>query len=339
MHVLITGGCGFIGSHLVEYHLNKGNKVHVVDDLSTGSIHNVSAFQNNPNFQFDKADILTWSGLEKSAVWADQIYHMAAVVGVYRVLAEPINVLATNIPGCERVLRAVAATGWKPRVLIASSSEVYGQSLTDNIGFKESDNLVIESAAKNRWNYAISKIADEAFGLSYARELNLPVTLIRFFNTIGPRQTGRYGMVVPRLVEQAVHNQPITVYGDGSQSRSFCDVRDTVVALDALANTPDSVGEIINVGNDREISINHLAELIRNRANSNSPIVHIPYEEAYGKAFGETFIDILRRRPNLEKFYGLTHFKHQWTLEQTIDDLITRVRDHTTLPREENISK
>ncbi len=326
MHVLVTGGAGFIGSHLVEYHLNKGHKVHVVDDLSTGSLQNIAVFQGNPHFLFTQADVLTWSELEKSAAWADRIYHMAAVVGVYRVLAEPINVLATNIPGCERVLRAAAANGWKPRIMIASSSEVYGQSQGTDSGFKETDNLIIESAAKNRWNYAISKIADEAFGLSYTRELGIPITLMRFFNTVGPRQTGRYGMVVPRLVEQAVNNQPITVYGDGNQTRSFCDVRDTVLALDALANTTDSVGEIVNVGNDGEISINDLAELIRKRAGSKSHIVHVPYKEAYGEKFDEAYIDIQRRKPNLTKFFKLTGFQHHWTLEKTIDDLIARAR-------------
>lgn len=320
MHILVTGGCGFIGSHIVEHHLEKGDDVFVVDDLSTGSIQNVSRFKTNPHFRLKQADILTWNGLKKAAAWADRIYHMAAVVGVYRVIAEPIKVLATNIPGCERLLRAVVASSWKPRILIASSSEVYGPG--HGKGFKETDNLIIESAAQNRWNYAVSKIADEAFGLSYARSLGLPITLLRLFNTIGPRQTGRYGMVVPRFVNQAVKGEPITVFGDGNQTRSFGDVRDVVQALDIIAKTPACIGEIINVGNDHEITINDLAELIRKKANTSSPIQHIPYEEAYDKMF----VDIKNRRPNLDKFFKLTGFKHQWTLEKTIDDLITKAR-------------
>lgn len=321
MHILVTGGCGFIGSHLVEYHLTKGDMVHAVDDLSTGSLNNILPFQSNPNFRVDQADILTWDGLYEAVDWADRVYHMAAVVGVFRVLAEPIKVLATNIPGCERVLRAAVASKWMPRVLIASSSEVYGNT-EHNHAFKESDNLQINSAAQNRWNYAISKIADEAFGLSYARRLNLPVTIIRFFNTIGPRQTGRYGMVLPRFIEQALSNTPITVYSDGKQTRSLCDVRDTVRILDILANSTSSIDEIVNVGFDQEISIKELAELTRQKTNSSSSIIHIPYEEAYGEAY----TDIRNRKPNLEKLSRLTGYKHQWTLEDTIEDLISRAR-------------
>ncbi len=320
MHVLITGGCGFIGSHIAEYHMDKGDVVHLIDDLSTGNFDNVEQFKDRPNFRFNQVDILTWPELERTVAWADRIYHMAAVVGVYRVMAEPIKVLSTNIPGCERLLRAAANSGWKPRILIASSSEVYGQG--QGQAFAETDNIIIESAAHYRWNYAISKIADEAFGLSYAQSAHLPITLIRFFNTVGPRQSGRYGMVLPRFVEQAVANQPLTVYGDGEQTRCFCDVRDTVQALDRLANSQESIQEIVNVGNDREISMNELAQMVKTMSNSKSEIVHIPYEEAYG----EVFLDIQRRKPNLEKFYRLTGYHHQWSLEATITDLIELAR-------------
>ena len=216
MHILVTGGAGFIGSHIVEYHLAKGDQVHAIDNLSTGILDNIAAFKNNTLFRFDNENILLWSQLEKAVTWADRIYHMAAVVGVYRVLAEPIEVLAVNIAGCERLLRAVATAGWRPRVLIASSSEVYGPG--NGQALKEDDMVTMESGARNRWNYAISKLANEAYGLSYARKLNIPVTLIRFFNTIGPRQTGRYGMVVPRFVKQATDNGVITVFGEGSNS-------------------------------------------------------------------------------------------------------------------------
>ncbi len=320
MHILVTGGCGFIGSHIVEHHIEKGDEVFVVDDLSTGSIQNISQFQNNPKFRLEEADILTWDGIHKAAAWADRIYHMAAVVGVYRVIAEPIKVLATNILGCERLLRAAQASSKKPRILLASSSEVYGPGHGTN--FKETDDLIVEAAAQNRWNYAVSKIADEAFGLSYARSLGLPITLLRLFNTVGPRQTGRYGMVVPRFIKQAVNGEPITVFGDGKQTRSFGDVRDVVQALDIIAQKPACIGEIMNMGNDHEITINNLAELIRKKASSSSAIQHVPYEKAYGEAF----VDIKNRKPNLEKFFKLTGFKHQWTLEKTIEDLISKAR-------------
>lgn len=320
MHVLITGGAGFIGSHLVQYHLAKDDRVHVVDDLSTGAKSNIAPFIGNPDFHFDEADILSWSGLEKAAAWADRIYHMAAVVGIYRVLAEPIKTLATNVAGCERLLRAIHAGGWTPQIILASSSEVYGSS--GHGSFREDDELVIRSGAQSRWNYAISKLADEALGLSYARKYGLHITVIRLFNTIGPRQTGRYGMVVPRFIDQAVRNQPLTLFGDGTQTRSFCDVRDTIVALDELAGIPESAGEIVNVGSDREISIIALAEKIRERAGSTSPIEYVPYLKAYG----EGFEDLPHRRPMLEKLRRLTRFQPRWSLENTVDDLIRLAR-------------
>ncbi len=328
MHILVTGGCGFIGSHLVEYHINKGDYVHAIDDLSTGTTENVLPFTETSRFRFDQVDILTWSELERTVGWADRIYHMAAVVGVYRVMAEPIKVLATNIPGCERLLRAAAKSGWNPRIIVASSSEVYGQG--QEKAFCETDDIIVESAAHSRWNYAISKVADEAFGMSYAQNAGLPITLVRFFNTVGPRQSGRYGMVLPRFIEQAVAGEPITVYGDGHQSRCFCDVRDSVVAMDRLAGNEASVHEIVNVGNDREISINALAEMVKELSGSASEIVHVPYEEAYGAKF----IDIQRRKPNLDKFYRLTNYKHEWTLEQTIKDLIDKQRQKLTTKKD-----
>jgi UDP-glucose 4-epimerase len=320
MHVLITGGAGFIGSHLIEYFLNKGDKVHAIDDLSTGSKDNILPFQGNPDFRFDEASVLTWQGLDKTAAWADYIFHMAAVVGMFRVLSEPVKTLAVNIAGCERLLRAAYAGKWNPHVMIASSSEVYGASTA--IPFKEDHDLTIGSLTNLRWNYSTSKLANETFGISYAKKFDMPVTTVRLFNTIGPRQTGRYGMVVPRFVNQAISNKPITVFGDGSQTRSFCDVRDTVVMLDKLVSSPLSKGEIVNVGNDREISIIQLAELIKERAGSSSSIVYVPYVEAYGKEYQ----DVARRKPSLEKMYSLTHFQHKWTLEDTVDDLIARSR-------------
>jgi UDP-glucose 4-epimerase len=320
MHVLVTGGAGFIGSHIVEHHLAKGDNVYVVDDLSTGSQQNVDDFIKHPNFRFVNADILTWSELEKTVAWADRIYHMAALVGVYRVLAEPVRVLAINIAGCERLLRCAAASSWRPHIIIASTSEVYGPG--NHPELNEELPLIVHSGAKNRWNYAISKIADESFGLAYARKEGLKVTLARFFNTIGPRQTGRYGMVVPRFINQALTQEPITVYGSGEQTRSFCDVRDTIVALDLLASNPVSVGEIVNVGNNYEISIKNLAELVCKLACSSSKIQLIPYKQAYG----EEYDDIMHRKPDLTKFYKLTNFKHQWNLEKSVNDLIAKYR-------------
>ncbi|HXS74195.1 MAG TPA: NAD-dependent epimerase/dehydratase family protein [Rhodanobacteraceae bacterium] len=320
MHVLITGGSGFIGSHLVDLHLARGDQVHVVDDLSTGVRANLAAHADNPGFRFDEADVLTWDKLDRAVGWADRIYHLAAVVGVYRVIAEPTRVLATNIAGFERLLRAAHAGGWKPQVVLASSSEVYGHNDEDVL--REEQDLVVSTRAGTRWGYSVSKIADEALGLSYAQRYGIPAVIARFFNTIGPRQVGRYGMVVPRFVAQAVRNEPITVFGGGTQTRSFCDVRDTVVALDALASRADRDTVIANVGNDREISINHLAKLVIARARSRSAICSVPLREAYG----EDFEDIRRRRPNLERLRTLTGFAHAYTLERTIDDLVAAER-------------
>lgn len=321
MHVLITGGAGFIGSHLVDLHLSLGHQVHVVDDLSTGQRSNIAAHADNPLLQFDHADVLTWDRLEKAVGWADRIYHLAAVVGVYRVIAEPTKVLATNIAGCERLLRAAREGGWKPQVVLASSSEVYGHN--DEAVLQEDRDLTVSSRAGTRWGYSVSKIADEALGLSYSQRFGIPAVIARFFNTVGPRQVGRYGMVVPRFIQQAVDGDPITVFGGGSQTRSFCDVRDTVVALEALATRTGRDTVVANVGNDREISIRELAEMVIRRAGSSSMIEDVPLREAYG----EDFEDIRRRRPDLARLRATTGFKHRYTLEQTIDDLIAAARE------------
>jgi UDP-glucose 4-epimerase len=338
MHVLITGGAGFIGSHLVDLHLAKGDQVHVVDDLSTGVRANLARHEDNPNFRFDEADVLTWDRLDRVVGWANRIYHLAAVVGVYRVIAEPTKVLATNIVGCERVLRAARDGGWNPQVVIASSSEVYGHNDEDIL--HEDQDLTVSTRAGTRWGYSVSKIADEALGLSYSQRFGIPAVISRFFNTVGPRQIGRYGMVVPRFVAQAVRDQPITVFGGGDQTRSFCDVRDTVVALDALADAARTETLTCNVGNDREISIRDLAHLVIERAGSKSGIEDVPLRMAYG----EDFEDIRRRRPNLSRLRELTGFEHRFTLEQTIDDLIVAERQrlqgekdgHCTLVRNQS---
>lgn len=318
MHVFISGGAGFIGSHLAEYHLARGDKVHVLDNLSTGSLDNLHTFIDNPCFKFSNHDILVWPDLRTAVAWADRVYHLAAVVGVQRVLEDPVRVMSTNMAGTERLLRAVNEDQWKPQVLLASSSEVYG--FNEHAPYSEQDPLVFASGGRLRWSYALTKLADEYLGFAYHRGCGMDVKVARLFNTVGPRQVGRYGMVLPRFVSRAVYDEPLTVFGNGEQTRSFCDIRDTVVALDLLAGCNEAVGEVVNVGNDREISIKALAQLVRDRAHSHSAIEYISYAEAYG----EEFEDIRRRRPTLEKLRDYTGFEPSWTLEQTIDDLIAR---------------
>ncbi len=320
MHVLITGGAGFIGSHLAEHHLTQGDQVYVVDNLSTGSLGNIEPFRAHPNFRFAEADILHWGDLGRAVAWADRIYHMAAVVGVKKVLEDPVAVMATNMNGTEKILRAIHSGGWNPEVIIASTSEVYGFNAKG--AFAETDDIVLPSGGRLRWTYAVTKLADEFLAFSYARKYRLHVVVVRLFNTIGPNQVGHYGMVVPRFVQHAVNNEPLTVYGSGEQTRSFCDVRDTVVALDGLAGCPAAWGEVVNVGNAQEISIRGLAELAIQRAHSSSPIRFISYKEAYG----EEFDDVTHRRPVLDKLKALTGFAPEWTLTDTLDDLIERER-------------
>lgn len=320
MHVLVTGGAGFIGSHIVEYHLKKGDSVLAVDDLSTGSRENIEPFLSNGNFRFEEADILTWPGIEKAVCWSDRVYHMAAVVGMFKVLKEPIKVLAVNIAGTERILRGARASSWYPDILLASTSEVYGNRDEPGIDLSEEMEPVVSGHMTPRSNYAVSKMADELYGLSYARQHNLRVRIVRFFNVVGPRQTGKYGMVAPRFVDQAVKGNPITVYGDGAQTRCFLDVRDAVVALDRLIANPASIGEIVNVGCQHEVTINELARLAQSKSPVKTAIDHISYEEAYGKEFDE----IYHRRPSVKKLQALTGFIPQWTLEKTIEDLVDR---------------
>ncbi|MBI5751562.1 MAG: GDP-mannose 4,6-dehydratase [Hydrogenophilales bacterium] len=316
MHVFITGGAGFIGSHLAAYHLSRGDHVYVVDNLSTGSLSNIEAFRGNPHFRFVEADILHWGDLGRAVAWADRIYHMAAVVGVKKVLEDPVAVMATNMSGTEKLLRAIHSGGWNPQVIIASTSEVYG--FNPKSSFAETDDIVLRSGGRLRWAYAVTKLADEFLAFAYARNYGLNIVVVRLFNTIGPNQVGHYGMVVPSFIQQAVRNAPLTVYGDGEQTRSFCDVRDTVVALDRLAACPAAWGEVVNVGNDQEISIRGLAELTIQRAHSASTLQFIPYQEAYG----EEFEDVTHRRPVLDKLRTLTGFAPEWKLDDTLDDLV-----------------
>lgn len=318
MNIFITGGAGFIGSYITELHLNKGDEVFVLDNLSTGAKKNIEPFLNNPKFHFECADLLTWNDLSKQIAWADRIYHMAALVGMYQLLAFPVETITMNILGCERLLRHISEVNPSARVIIASSSEIYGPNGLPFLN--ENDLLPFKSTAESKWVYATSKFTDEIFSHAYTKAKGIKATPIRFFNTIGPRQNGVYGMVVPRFIEQAIHHQPITVYGTGEQIRSFCDVRDTVVALDLIAGNEDTIGEIINVGQDQAITMNILAQKIKHLAKSNSKIIHVPYKEAYGQEYE----DIMQRKPDLTKFYHYTSYQFQWDLEKTLMDLIRR---------------
>jgi nucleoside-diphosphate-sugar epimerase len=331
MHILVTGGAGFIGSHLVELLLSEGHSVHVVDDLSTGRAANIAAFRDHPEFWFDRADIVTWDGLWSAARAADQIYHLAAVVGVRRVLDDPIRVLATNIAGTERLLRAVAAGARRPRMMVASTSEVYG--FNQEAAQSEDDDLTYKAGNWARWSYSVTKLAGEHFANAYARKHQLPITILRFFNMVGPRQRGDYGMVLPNFVRQAVRGVPITVYGSGDQTRSFCDVRDGVRMMMELAATDLLPGDVVNLGNDQEISISDLAQLVRERAASSSKIIRMSYADGYG----EHFDDISHRRPDLTRLKTMIDFAPRWTLSDTIDDLIARER-RGFLPRVREIA-
>jgi len=314
---LVTGGAGFIGSHLCEALLGKGNKVYSIDNLSTGRIENVNFLKDKypDNFEHHTASIedseeLISRLLEK----CDTVYHLAAAVGVKNVVDNPINTLKTNLRGTEIVLEEAAKKN--RRIIIASTSEVYGKA-GDNGPFKETDDLLLGSSYNSRWGYAVSKLADEHLALAYHKEKNLPVTVIRFFNTIGPRQVGNYGMVVPRFVGWAMKNEPVQVYGDGNQTRCFCFVGDTINALLKLEDKEEAVGEIFNIGNPDEISMNDLARMIIKKLNSKSEIIHIPYEQAYSKGFE----DMKRRVPDISKIRNLIG----WEPENGLDRIIEAV--------------
>jgi UDP-glucose 4-epimerase len=318
MNVLITGGAGFIGSHLAELHLNNGDSVFAVDDLSTGRRSNIEELLDSGDFRFEAADLLDWDGLEEAVAEADRIYHLAAVVGMFRVLDEPVEVMRVNVGGTEVLLEEVVRSGETPEILIASSSSVYGK--THGVVLDEEVELVFTPEAGGLTTYALSKLANELQAIAYHREHGLGISIARLFNTVGPRQAGTYGYVLPRFVSQAVKGEPLTVFGDGTQTRSFCDVRDTAKALELLAGNGDAIGKPINVGNTREIPILDLARLVIERSGSSSDIEFIPYGEAYG----ESFRTIGQRRPVITRLVEATGFQPQWSLEQTIDDLLER---------------
>lgn len=307
---LITGGAGFIGSHLSDLLLAQGHRVLSVDNLSTGRLENIAHLQGHPHYQFVRADVLEAVVLDRLASNADIIIHLAAAVGVNLIVDHPVHTIETNIMGTEAVLKA--ALRYSCRVLIASTSEVYGKG--SRIPFGETDDVLLGSTGKSRWAYAASKMVDEFLGLAYHREYGLEVIPFRLFNTVGPRQTGRYGMVIPRFVGQALKDQPITVYGDGTQSRCFCDVRDVVQALAALSLKEEAIGKLYNIGNTEEISMNELAERVRDLAESNSTITLTPYTEAYGPGFE----DMKRRVPDISRINKLIGWKPTRSLDEIL---------------------
>src|SRR6202045_3980295 len=314
MRVLITGGAGFIGSHLTEALLSRGDEVLILDDLSTGSSENIRHLKNIPKLNYWIDSVMNKALLAELVDESDLVVHLAAAVGVRLIVESPVRTIETNIKGTELVLEA--ARKKKKKVFIASTSEVYGKST--HFPFHEDDDLVLGSTDKGRWSYAASKALDEFLGLAYWKERKLPVVIGRFFNTIGPRQTGRYGMVLPTFVGQALAGRPITVYGSGQQSRCFCDVRDSVEAMLRLLATDKAVGEVTNIGNDFEVTIEDLAQRVREQTGSSSPIQYIPYDQAYEPGFEDMF----RRVPCLDKLEGLTGFRPKTALPEIIDRVV-----------------
>jgi UDP-glucose 4-epimerase len=311
---LITGGAGFIGSHLSEVLLERGENVFVLDDLSTGSVENIRHLKANGRFHYVFDSILNKHLLAELVDESDVVIHLAAAVGVRLIVEHPVRTLETNIHGTQSVLDA--ASKKKKLVFIASTSEVYGKS--DKVPFHEDADLVLGPTTKSRWSYAASKALDEFLALSYWKERKQPVKIARFFNTVGPRQTGRYGMVLPNFVRQALAGEPITVYGSGKQSRCFCDVRDSVESVIRLLATEQSVGEVVNIGTDQEVTIEQLAHLVKERTESSSAVIFVPYDQAYEPGFE----DMPRRVPSLAKLEKLTGFRPAIPLVEIVDRVI-----------------
>ncbi len=329
MRALITGGAGFIGSHLAEALLTAGHEVTIIDDLSTGRFENIAHLVGQPGFRFAIDSITNEIVLDRLTSECDTVFHLAAAVGVELIVRRPVHTIETNIMGTDAVLRTAAR--YRARVLIASTSEVYGKGV--RVPFDEADDVLLGPTSRNRWAYAASKMVDEFLGLAYYHEKGLPVVVMRFFNTVGPRQTGRYGMVVPRLVGQALAGQPLTVYGDGQQSRCFCDVADVVRAVMALAARSEPVGEVFNIGGSEEITILDLARLILQTLLPQAPpvpndprIVFVPYADAYAPGFE----DMRRRAPNTGKLRALTGWTPAISLAQTIRRVADQLSSETS---------
>ncbi len=323
--VLITGGAGFIGSHLAESLLAQGHRVTVMDDLSTGRFENIAHLTDHPRFRFAIDTITNEAVLDRLASECSVIYHLAAAVGVKLIVEKPVHTIQDNVMGTEAVLRT--ALRYRARVLIASTSEVYGKGAA--VPFREDDDVVLGPTSRSRWGYAASKMVDEFLGLAYHREYGLPVVVFRLFNTVGPRQVGRYGMVIPRFVGQALRGEALTVYGDGGQSRCFMHVSDAVRAITALAEHPQAVGRVFNVGNDEEITILNLARRVLAAVHGGDlppaddrRIVRIPYEQAYAAGFD----DMRRRVPDTSRLRALTNWQPQHDLEDILRDVIAEKR-------------
>ena len=316
MRVLITGGAGFIGSHLAESLLNEGHHVDIIDNLATGSIRNISHLKTHPKFRYVIDTITNEPLLAELIDNNDVIFHFAAAVGVKLIVEQPVHTIETNVHGTEVVLKH--ASKKKRLVVIASTSEVYGKSV--DFPFREDSDLVLGPTPKHRWAYACSKAIDEFLALAYWKERKLPVIIVRFFNTVGPRQTGQYGMVIPNFVRQALAGEPITVFGDGTQSRAFTHVFDVVDALIRLVVEPAAVGEVINLGNTEEVTMTRLAERVRDLTGSKSPLTFIPYDEAYELGFE----DMSRRVPDLTKVRAMIGYEPKHSLE----DILTQVIEY-----------
>ncbi|WP_170765234.1 NAD-dependent epimerase/dehydratase family protein [Ruegeria lacuscaerulensis] len=318
MHILITGGAGFIGSHLTERLIGEGHQVTILDDLSTGLVSNLTAVADHPDFTFVKGSILDRQLVAKLAGPADVIFHLAAAVGVKLIMDEPSRSILTNVAGTENVLDAALVN--KTHTFIASSSEVYGKST--KFPFQEEDDLTIGATRNLRWSYACAKTLDEFLALAHARESGLPVTVLRFFNTTGPRQTGRYGMVLPNFVKAALEGAPLMVHGTGEQSRCFGHVADVVEAMCRLMTLPEARGDVFNVGTDQEVTIRELAEQVIRTTGSSSGIQCVPYDTVYP----EGFEDMQRRLPDVSKLQRVTGFRPMRTLQQIIDDIVAEMK-------------
>jgi UDP-glucose 4-epimerase len=314
LRVLITGGAGFIGSHLADAYLKRGDEVCVIDDLSTGRIENIQHLKGQPRFQYTIDTVHNRPLTAELVDQCDVVFHLAAAVGVKLIVESPVRTIETNVRGTEVVLSI--ANKKKKKVLVASTSEVYG--LSTDVPFREDGNLVMGATTKGRWSYACSKAIDEFLALAYWREKKLPTVVVRLFNTVGPRQTGQYGMVIPTFVKQALSGRPITVYGDGKQSRCFGYVGDVVGALIKLMDHKDAVGNVFNIGSNEEISILQLAQRVKDLTQSDSEIVFVPYDEAYE----EGFEDMPRRVPDISKVHNLVGFQPEMSLDGILETVI-----------------
>ncbi len=319
MRVLITGGAGFIGSHLADLYLARGDEVFILDDLSTGSIDNIRHLRGQPRFHYTIESVHHPATVAELVDQCDVVFHLAAAVGVRLIVESPVRTIETNVHGTEVVL--AQANKKKKKVLIASTSEVYG--LSNDVPFREDGNLVLGPTSRGRWSYACSKAIDEFLALAYWRERKLPTVIARLFNTVGPRQTGQYGMVVPTFIKQALTGRPITIHGDGSQSRCFADVSDVVGALVALMDHPGAVGEVFNIGSNEEVTIRGLAEQVKALTASDAEIVYVPYEQAYG----EGFEDMPRRVPDISKAARLIGYRPTRSLDEILKRVIEYFRN------------